>query len=74
MYSAVGGYIDILSRQWEHDPTPKDNDGWTVAMIAAQHGYIDKLSSQWEHDPIIKDNYGWTVFMIAAKWDFTVPE
>ena len=39
----------------------KDDDGCTVAMIAARYGYIRRLPREFYHDPTLKDKNDWTV-------------
>ena len=58
MHVAYNGDIATLPPQWEHDPTLRDNCGWTVAMIIARHKDIAALPPQWEHDPTLRDNCG----------------
>ena len=58
MIAAYNGHISTLPPQWEHDPTLRDNDGWTVAMYAAYDRHISTLSPQWEHDPTLRDIIG----------------
>jgi len=58
MWCARRGRLKELPPHKYHDPIVRNNDGWTVAMIAAYRGDITTLSSQWGHDPTLKNKIG----------------
>ena len=61
MHAAASGCIKDLPREFYHDPTITENDGWTVAMIAARNNHINDLTKEFYHAPTFKNNYGYTV-------------
>ena len=64
----------IPPKEWYHDPTFRDVDGFTVALhLAHKKGIIPP--KEWHHDPELYENkYGMTVAMHLARYDITPPE
>ena len=57
MYYAMNG--EIPPENYYHDPTIKDKNGYTVAMMLVIHGKVPP--KEWMHDNSIKDNRGKTL-------------
>jgi len=55
MLAAIWGCMKDLPKEFYHDPTLKDNDGWTVAMYAAVYECINDLPKEFYHDISIKN-------------------
>ena len=56
MRAAIFGYLKDLPEEFYHDAYIQDNDGWTVAMHAAEDGCIEDLPREFYHDPTFKNN------------------
>lgn len=50
-----------------HDPTLKNNDGETVAILYAKNGLIPP--KEWHHDPSVHDAFGSSVYSNLVGWD-----
>ena len=68
MYAATYGCIKNLPKEFYHDPTLRNNYGWTVAMHAAGAGHIKDLPKEFYHDPTLKDEDDVTVAMYATYY------